>query len=785
MKKISLAFIKRAHLNALKEQLSNHQETIKSATDFVNEIEAGNLEVRYKKLTSSEAEDTLGNSLESMRNKLKAFSMEEKQRHWATEGLARFVEILRSGSNIQSLADDIISNLVKYMQANQGALYVVNDENGDLHLEMIGCYAYNRKKHLSQRIEPGQGITGQVLLEKGTVYMTDIPKDYLKITSGLGEALPRNLLIVPLKINEEIFGVVELASFQEIKAFQIQFVESLAESIASAISSVKNMIRTQKLLEESQMQSEQMRAVEEEMRQNMEELNATQEEMRRSQKRTEQALQEVSAKETYMYNMLNASSDGILTVDRDMRIVLVNEVIKNTFRQKAIEVEPGFPVTGLANPGEEEDFLKPYRTAFKGEIVEVEKNYFDQYYLITYNPLRNEDGQITGVSVFTKETTEHRKLQLQNEKIMKEEQERMKIVERNGEILKALVKNPDIQNGNLQKALENITTTLAKTLGISRSAIWAYNSKNESIVLEKMFISENNSHINGGELFRKDLPLYFKSVVEEEVIAAADTFQHPSLIEFRKGYLDVYDIRSMLDVPFFLDGKVGGVICCENQKENKHWTSDDVNFAKSVADLITIAYKSAQSKKLLDDAQQMAEELRAQEEEIRQNMEELSATQDELHRQMSVSEKVRTELEQRQKAFESANLVWEADELGSILLVNERLCAVSGFRKEELLGKQYTSLHHLDMPRQLSDIFRQAIAMGEVSNGIVRNQGKDGSSYWVNTTIMPIRNEQGKLEKIIGVSTQIDDEEAGTALFNKQAVRYNLPLIKSSLTVAV
>jgi len=157
-------------------------------------------------------------------------------------------------------------------------------------MSMKACYAWDKKKFLNHKIHRGEGLAGQAWQEGDTIYLTEVPQDYVKIVSGLGDANPTSVVIVPLKVNDQIFGVVEIASFSQFQDFEIEFIQKIAESIASTISSVKVNARTQHLLEESQEMTEQMRAQEEEMRQNMEELQATQEEMQRTQAETESTL---------------------------------------------------------------------------------------------------------------------------------------------------------------------------------------------------------------------------------------------------------------------------------------------------------------------------------------------------------------------------------------------------------------------------------------------------------------------------------------------------------------
>lgn len=251
-------------------------------------------------------QDVLAKSLIDMRDSLKHAHEEEEKRKvedqkrtWANEGFARFADILRQNNNdFQILCDSVIKNLVKSIEANQGGIFLWNEEDkNDQFFELVSTFAWDRKKYVTKRLEKGEGLVGACAMEKETIFMTDVPEDYVAISSGLGSANPRCVVLVPLKHEETVLGVIEMASFKVIEKYQIEFLEKVAESIASTILAVRINARTKALLEQSQQQAEEMAAQEEEMRQNMEELQATQEEAARKSGEIEGLL-----------NSLNASS---------------------------------------------------------------------------------------------------------------------------------------------------------------------------------------------------------------------------------------------------------------------------------------------------------------------------------------------------------------------------------------------------------------------------------------------------------------------------------------------
>jgi hypothetical protein len=215
---------------------------LKDLTAFSKEMGKGNFKSDFKPLSE---DDSLGNSLIQLRENLRTAAIEEEKRkrederrNWSNQGIARFSEILREHSeDPDKLASRLISELVKYLGAKVGGLFLIQaGENEEKEIVLVASYAYDRVKHMQKTIQVGEGLVGRCVQEGNTIFLTDIPEDYIKIKSGLGEDYPRCLLIAPLRLNEEIVGVIEIATLEVFEQFQIEFIERIGSSIASSIS---------------------------------------------------------------------------------------------------------------------------------------------------------------------------------------------------------------------------------------------------------------------------------------------------------------------------------------------------------------------------------------------------------------------------------------------------------------------------------------------------------------------------------------------------------------------
>jgi putative methionine-R-sulfoxide reductase with GAF domain len=270
-----------AILNAI---IENAQE----ASSFVKSMAQNNYEVQWKGLNEKNLtlnKDTLAGNLVYMRENLKRIKEEDQKRNWMNEGLTQFSSLVRNYQHDPKvLADQCISFLTTHLHSQQGSLFVLEEEEDQSYLKLASCYAFDKKKIKEGRIEIGDGLVGQTFLEGETTVLNQVPEGYLKITSGLGDATPRHVVIVPLKYDRHTLAIVELASFSPYDTHHVSFIEKSGEFLASAILNAQTTSKMKTLLDQAKITEEEMRQREEEMRQNMEELQATQEALIRKEK---------------------------------------------------------------------------------------------------------------------------------------------------------------------------------------------------------------------------------------------------------------------------------------------------------------------------------------------------------------------------------------------------------------------------------------------------------------------------------------------------------------------
>ena len=258
-------------------------------SEISNEILLSDIKSKNEEMARNQSE------MEQHMKRMEETRKAEEHQKWVAKGMGTVNDLLRK-SNDEEIYDRLLKTIVRYIDANQGGFFLLKDEGDRKVLHLVACYAYDRHKVLSKTIEIGQGLVGQCVLEKEPVILKEVPRDYIHITSGLGDAPPTFIAIIPMMHDEEIAGVMEFGLFHDLEPYQIEFLSSLGENIASFVISNTLNVKTKELLEHSRMQAEQLRAQEEEMRQNMEEMQATQEEMERKEKEYIARIEELEKK---------------------------------------------------------------------------------------------------------------------------------------------------------------------------------------------------------------------------------------------------------------------------------------------------------------------------------------------------------------------------------------------------------------------------------------------------------------------------------------------------------
>jgi len=380
-----------SNYEVLSQEAENIKEKTKTISSYTKKLAKGDLKFEI------DIDDAIGKSIKNLQESL-IKSQEESARHkleeahhnWATEGLTIFAEILRKNNeDIEELSFEVLSKLIKYTGANQGGFFVLEDEDeANKYFTLTASYAYERKKFTNKKVAWAEGLIGTCALEMEPILMTDVPSDYVHITSGLGESTPRCIYIVPLILNDTIQGVIELASFKVFEKFEQEFIIKLAESIASTIFSVKNNMRTAILLKQSKEQADNLTQQEEKLRENLEMLRTTQEQAAIQAKQFE--------------NFVNSVNQTMMSAEFTPAGILqfANQKFLQKLSFKKIEEVEGKNVFQFINERDAESFneiwtsLKQGQQNFEGELKLINKYNEDFWTVCTFISVINDDKSI-------------------------------------------------------------------------------------------------------------------------------------------------------------------------------------------------------------------------------------------------------------------------------------------------------------------------------------------------------------------------------------------------------
>ncbi|MCC5920961.1 MAG: GAF domain-containing protein [Cyclobacteriaceae bacterium] len=297
--------------------LNHLSENLQQIKDYAEDIGEMKFDGSIKVFND---QGVLGTSLAQMRESLKIIAEQDKTRNLKNETLTKFNRILRDDKGESKLLyDALATELVRSLNACQAGIFLTSEREEKLQLNAM--YAYDRNKYDEKEYAFGQSLVGQCYLEKETIYLSEIPNEYISIGTGLGKTRPNYLLIVPMMVNEKVYGVLEISSFHSFPKHKIELIEELGENIALTIESINRNRATKTLLIDSQEKTERLQSAEEEMRQNMEEMQATQEEMARST----------------LYNSKEINRLTALIDDLDTILIILNENNEIEFVNKKAE----------------------------------------------------------------------------------------------------------------------------------------------------------------------------------------------------------------------------------------------------------------------------------------------------------------------------------------------------------------------------------------------------------------------------------------------------------------
>jgi len=306
------------NVNQLAANLTNQ---VRAIAEVATAVTRGDLSRSIQVDARGEVSYLKDNINEMIRN-LKETTQKNAQQDWLKTNLARFTRLLQGQRDLQAVTKLILSELAPLVSAHHGVFYMMDSQLADARLRMIASYGYRSSRKLPTSFLPGEGLVGQCALEKMRIWLTDVPRDYIVVSSGLGAAPPTNIVVLPILFEQQVKAVIEIASLDRFTETHLSFLDQLMESIGVVLNTIEANSRTESLLTQSQSLAQELQQTNQELAEKARLLSDQNIEVERKNREVEQAKLALEEKATQLALSSKYKSEFLANMSHELRTPL-------------------------------------------------------------------------------------------------------------------------------------------------------------------------------------------------------------------------------------------------------------------------------------------------------------------------------------------------------------------------------------------------------------------------------------------------------------------------------
>lgn len=718
--------------------------------------------------------------LEIQQKEIQERDYREKEIKFHNEGIARFSDIFsQKRKDVKELSTSLVSELVKYVGANAGLVFVSDDSDPErIKLQISGEYCYDTDKTRKEEFIPGEGYVGTCYIEKNLIEIDDLPAGFIVLNSGLGRTDLKYDIFVPVVQENICLAVIEIASIEKLPKYKISFIEKIADNFSSVIAIQKANERMQKMLNENISQSEILKSQEEELRQNLEEMHATQEDLRRQMENATIARQDLEKEKVLIDTLLRNAQESIYFKDRESRFIKVSDSMKRVFNVKNVDDIIGksdfdFFTEEHARPAyaDEMEIIRTGTPLLNKVEKETHADGRITYVSTSKMPLYDHNKEIIGTFGISKDVTDLVNMEMEisqrNEELQAQEEE----LRQNLEEMQTVQENLEAQISENRKMHDE----LSKEKYLMDALLAA--------IPEHIYIKDKESRFIK---FSKSMMDIFFIDDPNDLIGKTDfdffdeTHARPAFEDEQQIMSTGEPILNKIEKEIKKDGTVNYVSTSKLPLyDENHNIVGTFGISKDITDLVNMEI----------DIKQRNEELQAQDEELRQNLEEMHTIQESLENQIVENTKTQERLEFENIMFTtlmdniSARITYK-DDAARYIRINKMKQDALGIKDQlEVMGKTdldvFVGTHTKDRLEKEIEQIRAGASSLHVEEFFKQ---KDGTMGWGDVNRIPLRNKAGKIVGGLVITWDITDKKNMKFLFEQDILLLNklsenLPII--------